>query len=176
MSNSLTGRYVTFTGERMALEGHPLYVGDPAPDFTLIDGSLRSVSLRQMLGRVLLLATVPSLDTEVCSLETRRFDREVVKFGTQISYVTVSMDLPFAQRRWRSETSVEQVDILSDYKERRFATDYGLYIPDLGLLARAVLVLDKAGIVRYQEIVPEVTDEPNYAAALEMAQRLLSSD
>ena len=175
MSEVETPRFVTFTGARMALEGPQIRVGSAAPGFSLTNGKLEAVSLNDFQGRVLLLAAVPSLDTGVCDMEARRFEKEVAELDDRIAYVTVSMDLPFAQARWCGAAEAHRVVTLSDYKHHLFGKDYGVYIPELGLLARSVFVIDPKGVVRYVEIVPEVTHEPNYDAALAKAKELAAA-
>ncbi len=175
MGESKTPRQVGFGGKPLTLEGTEIQVGEAAPSFTLVNGDLKSVSLSDFRGRVILLTTVPSLDTSVCNIETRRFDQEVAKLAGRIAYITVSMDLPFAQKRWCGTAETQSVVTLSDYKNHEFGKSYGIYLTDLGLLARAVFVIDAEGIIRYREIVAEVTHEPDYEAALTAVKGLLTS-
>jgi thiol peroxidase len=116
---------------------------------------------------------VPSLDTSVCDMETRRFNVEAGKLGEDVAIVAVSMDLPFAQKRWCGTADVKNVQTLSDHRDAAFGQAYGVLIKDLRLLARAVFVVDKQGVVRYVELVKEVASEPNYEAALDAARKLL---
>ena len=155
---------VTFGGKEMKLSGQQRNVGDQAPDFTLIDNDLVPKSLHDYSGKKLIV-TVPSLDTGVCDLEATRFNQEAEKMK-DVTVITVSMDLPFAQKRWCVAKEVETMVMLSDYKERKFATDYGVYLEDLALLTRAIFALDENNKITYIEIVPEVTDHPDYDAAL----------
>lgn len=163
---------VKFKGEPMTLLGPELKVGDDAPDVTLINNSLEAVELGSYKGKVVILAVVPSLDTGVCSMQTKRFNQEAADLGDDVEVVTVSMDLPFAQARWCGAEGVQRVTTLSDYKTHDFGKAYGLRIKELGLLTRAVLVVDPAGDIQYIEIVEEITDEPDYAAALAAAKAL----
>ncbi|MCL5065247.1 MAG: thiol peroxidase [Firmicutes bacterium] len=173
MTETNASRFVAFNGSPMALEGAVVNVNDPAPQFALINTDLNLVSSADFLGRVVLLATVPSLDTAVCDLETKKFDHEISTLGNQVAYLTVSMDLPFAQQRWCGSSHVHRVVTLSDYKDHQFGKDYGVYIWELGLLARAVFVIDPTGMLRYREMVSEVTNEPDYVRALSVVNELL---
>jgi thiol peroxidase len=163
---------VTFRGNGVTLLGPELRPGDVAPAFTLPNTSLQPVSLSAYRGRVVLLTSVPSLDTPVCDLETRRFNEEAQKLGSDTAVLTVSMDLPFAQARWCGAAGVDRVTTLSDYKDHAFGHAYGVYIKELGLLARAVFVVDREGVLRYVEYVSEVTNQPNYEAALAAVRAL----
>ncbi len=173
MTETNASRFVAFNGSPMALEGTVVNVDDPAPQFALINTDLKLVSSADFRGCVVLLATVPSLDTAVCDLETKKFDHEISTLGNQVAYLTVSMDLPFAQQRWCGCSDVHRVVTLSDYKDHQFGKDYGVYMMELGLLARAVFVIDPTGILRYREIVSEVTNEPDYVRALSVVNELL---
>ncbi len=161
---------ITLKGNPMTLVGPELKAGDAAPDCTLTGNDLSPVKLSSFRGQVVILASVPSLDTPVCDVETRRFNEEAGKLGADVRVVTVSMDLPFAQKRWCGAAGVAAVTTLSDYREAAFGLSYGVLIKDLRLLARAVFVVDRAGKIRYVELVREVAGEPNYAAALEAAR------
>jgi thiol peroxidase len=134
---------------------------------------MKPVSLSSYRGKVVILATVPSLDTPVCDMETRRFNSEATKLSDDVVILTVSMDLPFAQKRWCGTAGVDRVITLSDHRETALGRAYGLLIKELRLLARAVLVLDRDGIVRHRQLVKEVGDEPDYAAALAVAKSLI---
>ena len=138
-----------------------------APDFTLVTNDLEGKSLSDFAGKVLVLVTVPSLDTPVCDVETRRFNEEAAALGDDVAIAAVSVDLPFAQKRWCGAAGVERVETLSDYKDGSFGNAYGLMIKELALLARAVVVVDRSGKISDVKIVGEVTEEPDYAAVLE---------
>jgi thiol peroxidase len=157
---------VTIHGNPLTLVGDEPKVGDPAPDVELLDGDLNPVKLSSFQGKTVVLATVPSLDTPVCDVETRRFNQEAAKLGGGVVVLAVSMDLPFAQKRWCGAHGIENVVTLSDHREGALGTAFGVLVQELRLLARAVFVVDREGIVRYVEIVKELTAEPDYAAAL----------
>jgi thiol peroxidase len=164
---------VTFKGNGVTLLGPEIQVGQAAPAFSLPNTDLAPVSLADFKNQVVLLTSVPSLDTPVCDLETRRFHEAVGALGPGVQLVTVSMDLPFAQKRWCGANGIDRVMTLSDYRDHAFGHAYGVYIKELGLLARAVFVIDGDGMVRYVEYVPEVTHEPQYDAALNTVKALL---
>lgn len=172
MAQERTG-IVTMQGDGLTLEGRELKKGDRLPDVELINTSLRPVRIADFLGKVLMLVAVPSLDTAVCNLEARRFNQEAEKFGEDVRVVIVSMDLPFAQKRWAEEAGVRTIMTLSDHREAAFGREYGLLLKELRLLARAVLVADRGGRLQYMQIVPEVTHEPDYDAALNTARELV---
>jgi len=157
---------VTMKGSPVTLLGHEVKVGDSAPDFTCIDNDLVPVGLKNWAGRVCILSSVPSLDTPVCDLETRRFNSEAQRLGDSVHILTISMDLPFAQKRWCGAAGVTRVKTLSDHRDASFGMGYGVLILELRLLARAVFVVDASGTVRYSELVPEITEEPDYGAVL----------
>lgn len=162
---------VSMKGNPLTLKGNVVSVGDAAPEVTLVDNGLAEVGLGGFKGSVLILSVVPSLDTGVCAIQTRRFNEEATSLPG-VKVLTVSMDLPFAQKRWADENEVTNLQTLSDHRDAAFGMAYGLLIKELRLLARAVLVVDASGVVRYLELVPEVTDEPNYDAALAAAKSL----
>ncbi|ENK1245072.1 thiol peroxidase [Clostridium botulinum] len=159
---------IKFMGNPMTLEGNEVKVGDVAPEFTAIDNSMKSVSLKDTKG-VRILSVVPSLDTEVCDLETRTFNSKAAEIPNVTIY-TISMDLPFAQVRWCGAHGVDKVITLSDFKDRLVGKNYGTYIKELGLLTRAVFVIDSANKITYVEYVPEVTNQPNFDKILESAK------
>ena len=164
---------VTFKGNPVTLLGPELQVGAAAPEFKVVNNGLQPVTLADSAGKVRLIAVVPSLDTPVCDTMTRKFNEEAGKLPETVAVYTISLDLPFAQKRWCGNAGIAKVQTLSDYQERSFGLNYGLLIDELKLLARAVLVIDKNGKIAYQEIVKEVTAEPDYAAALAAARALL---
>ena len=155
---------VTFQGNPLTLEGTQVKVGDNAPNFTVVNNDLNEVSLNDTKGKRIFL-TVPSLDTPVCDTEVRRFNEEASKLDNVTVY-TVSMDLPFAQARWCGAAGVNNVVTVSDYKDKVFSKNYGAYINELGLLTRAVFVVDENNKVTYVEYLNEITEEPNYDKAL----------
>ena len=157
---------VTFKGRPLTLLGPEVRVGRPAPDFTAVANDLSEVSLSSLRGKVVLLASVPSLDTPVCDRETRRFNEEASALGDDVRVVAVSMDLPFAQKRWCGGAGIDRVVTLSDHRDAAFGRAYGVLIQELRLLARAVFVIDAEGVLRHAQVVPEVAQEPDYDAAL----------
>jgi thiol peroxidase len=165
---------VTTKGNPVTLLGNEVKVGQKAPDVELVANDLAKVRLSSLWqGKVCILSAVSSLDTRVCDMETRRFNEEAGKMGAGLVILTVSMDLPFAQRRWCGAAGVENVITLSDYQEAAFGKSYGILIKDSHLLARAVFVVDKQGTIRYIELVKEIGSEPNYGAALNAARELM---
>jgi thiol peroxidase len=165
---------VTFKGTPVVLAGREVKVGQPAPDFSAVDTSLQPVRLADARGKVVILSAVPSLDTPVCDTETRRFNQEAAKLPGGIEVWTISMDLPFAQKRWCGAAGIDRVKTLSDFRDRSFGQSYGVAIsggPLAGLTARAVFVVGKDGTVKHVEYVREITSEPNYDAALSAAKQ-----
>ncbi|HUT36865.1 MAG TPA: thiol peroxidase [Planctomycetota bacterium] len=165
---------ITIHGNPLTLVGPELKVGDRAPDFTALDNALNPVKLSSFRGKVVVLASVPSLDTPTCDIETRRFNEEAASLGKDVAVLTVSMDLPFAQKRWCGAAGVENVQTLSDHRDAAFGTAYGVLIKELRLLARAVFVVDKAGIVQHVQLVKEVANEPDYTPVLAAVRKLAS--
>ncbi|MEM6731865.1 MAG: thiol peroxidase [Myxococcota bacterium] len=164
---------VTFKGNPLTLSGDPVEVGQKAPASTLTANDMSDKSVEAWDGKVRVINVVPSLDTPVCDTQTRTFNQRASELGDDVVVLTVSRDLPFAQNRWCGAAGIERVQVLSDYKTHAFGNDYGLTMKEMGLLARSVLVLDKDGTVKYQEIVGEMTSEPNYEAAFDAAKALL---
>ena len=163
---------ITLHGNPMTLVGSDIRMGDVAPEAELLDNDLKPVRLSDYRGKIVILSVVPSLDTPVCDMQTRRFNTEAAKLSDDVVILTVSMDLPFAQKRWCGAAGVDQVITLSDHRTAAFGQDFGLLIKELRLLARAVLVLDREGVTRYYQLVKEVGDEPDYAAALDAVRTL----
>jgi thiol peroxidase len=165
---------VTFKGNPMTLVGPALKPSDRAPDFKLIANDLSEVTLDDALAngtRAALLIVVPSIDTSVCSLETAKFNKQVRDLAQdKIATFTVSEDLPFAQKRWAEQEQVKSLQLLSDYKDHSFGKAYGVWIKELGLLARSVFIVDKSGTIRYANIVPEVALEPDYDEVIAAAR------
>jgi len=162
----------TFKGNPLTLIGPVLQPGDKAPDFTALDSALSPVTLAAAKGKVAILVSVPSLDTPVCDLETRRFNKEAASLGSGVAVLTISMDLPFAQARWCGAAGIQNVKTLSDHRDASFGTAYGVLIKELRLLARAVFVVDREGVIRYVQLVKEMTHEPDYEAVLAAVERL----
>jgi thiol peroxidase len=161
---------ITFQQEPVTLLGTEIKVGDQAPDFTVLSNGLKEVTLADYKGKVRLIATVPSIDTGVCSEETKRFNEEADKIDN-VQVLTISMDLPFAQQRWCAANGIKKLDTLSDHRDASFGENYGVLIKELRLLARAIFVIDSNDKVTYVEYVDEVTNHPDYEAALTAAKQ-----
>ncbi|MBN1140645.1 MAG: thiol peroxidase [Deltaproteobacteria bacterium] len=164
---------VTLKGNPVTLAGEMPAIGQVAPDCDLVGNDLSPVALRAFRGKVCILLSVPSLDTAVCDTEARRFNQEAARMGQDVAVVVVSVDLPFAQQRWCGAAGVERVLTLSDHRDVAFGKTFGVLIKELRLLARAVFILDRGGVVRYSQLIPEVTQEPDYEAALAAAADLV---
>ena len=160
----------TLRGDPKTLIGPELKPGDKAPDFSVVDTSLKPVTLAGTGDHVRIFSVVPSLDTPVCDAQTKRFNEEAAKLPS-VDIYTVSMDLPFAQKRWCGAFGVDNVKMLSDHKDGSFGSQYGTLIKELHLLARCVFVVDKNDNVTYVEYVKEVAEQPNYEAALAAARK-----
>jgi len=161
-------------GNPLTLIGPELKAGDSAPDFKLVDNSLKSVSLADTGHNVRIISVVPSLDTPVCDAQTKRFNEEAAKLPG-VDILTVSMDLPFAQKRWCGAFGVDKVKMLSDHRDASFGTNYGTLIKDLRIESRAIFVLDQKNTIRHAEYVKEVADFPNYDTALAAARAAASA-
>lgn len=171
----MAAKTVTMRGNPLALEGDMPQPGSPAPDVELLDNELQPVRLSDYRGRVCVISSVPSLDTPVCDMETRRFNAEAAGLGDDVVVLTVSMDLPFAQKRWCGAAGVERVVTLSDHRRAEFGHKFGVLIPDLRLLARAVFLVDRDGRVRYVQLVEEIAEEPDYAEVIDEVKALTSA-
>jgi len=163
---------VTMGGNPVTLVGTEVKVGDKAPDFTALKADLSPYSLSDVEDKVKIISVVPSLDTGVCELQTIRFNEEATNLEG-VAILTVSMDLPFAQKRFCSANDIDKVVTLSDHRDLDFGTKYGFEIEELRLLARGIVVLDEDNVVRYVQYVPEATDHPDYDKALEAARNLI---
>jgi thiol peroxidase len=159
----------TLMGNPFTLLGPELKIGDAAPEFTSLDNGLKPVTLADTGSGVRIFSVVPSLDTPVCDMQTKRFNDEAGKLG-DITIYTVSMDLPFAQKRWCGAFGVDHVKMLSDHKDGSFGAAYGTLIKELRILSRAIFVVDKNNIIRHAEYVKEVSEHPNYDAAMAAAR------
>lgn len=164
---------VTMKGNPITLMGTELQVGDKAPDFVAIDNDLNPVSFDSFRGKVCIVSSVPSLDTPVCDMETRRFNDEAGRLDDDVEILTISMDLPFAQKRWCGAAGVDKVQTLSDHRDAAFGQGYGVLIKGFRLLARAVFVVDKEGTIRYIELVKEIASEPDYDSILTAVKELV---
>jgi thioredoxin-dependent peroxiredoxin len=164
---------VTFAGNPLTLVGPALKTGDRAPDATLLDKELKDVNINRFPGKVKVISVTPSLDPPVCDLQARRFNQEAGALGSGVDVLNVSMDLPFALARFCASAGIEAVTLLSDHRDASFGNAYGVLIKELRLLTRAIFVVDAAGVIRYIEIVPEITKEPDYAKAIEAVKKLI---
>ncbi|CEM60629.1 thiol peroxidase [Treponema phagedenis] len=161
---------ITMAGNPVSLTGTLVKVGDKAPDFLVKNKELGNVALKDTKGLRLFVA-VPSLDTPVCDMEVRKFHKEAAAVP-QVETIVLSMDLPFAQARWCGAAGIDTLTIYSDFYNHSFGKNYGLYISELGLLARAIIIVDAANTVRYVQVVPEVTHEPDYADVIKALKAL----
>jgi thioredoxin-dependent peroxiredoxin len=163
---------VTINGNPMTLEGNEVKVGDSAPEFEVLDNDLNLFRFSSKQQKITIITSLPSLDTSVCDMETRRFNQEASSLGDDVQVLAISMDLPFAQKRWCAAAGVKNVLTLSDHRNASFGMAYGVLIKEVRLLARAVFVVGKDNIVRYHELVAEVGSEPDYQAALKAVREL----
>jgi thiol peroxidase len=163
---------VTFKGGPLTLTGDEVKVGQKAPDFVGIDNNLSPVKFLSYLGKVCIISSVVSLDTPVCDTQTRKFNEEAGRLGAEVVILTLSMDLPFAQKRWCGAAGVDRIQTLSDHRDASFGTSYGVLIKELRLLARAVFLVDRKGVLQYNELVKEVTHEPDYDALLKELKKI----
>ena len=159
----------TLKGNPLTLIGPELKPGDPAPDFTTTDGALKPVSLKDTGNNVRIISVVPSLDTPVCDAQTKKFNEAAASLPG-VDIITVSMDLPFAQKRWCGAFGVDNVKMLSDHKDGSFGSNYGTLIKELRIESRAIFVVDQANTIKHAEYVKEVADHPNYESALGAAR------
>ena len=160
---------ITFKNNSVTLLGNEVSVGDQAPDFTVLANDLSPVTLANSKGKVRIISVVPSIDTGVCDAQTRRFNEDASNLSN-VEVLTISMDLPFAQKRWCASNGLENVQTLSDHRDASFGEAYGVLIKELRLLARSVFVVDSNDKVTYVEYVSEATNHPNYEAAIEAAK------
>ncbi len=163
---------VSMHGNPLMLIGKELSEGDSAPDAELLDNDLNPIKLSSFQGKVCVISSVPSLDTPVCDMETRRFNEAAGQLGDDVVIITVSVDLPFAQKRWCGAAGVEKVITLSDHRDKSFGTAYGVLIKELRLLARSIFILDRNGTIQYIQHVKELSEEPDYDAVLEAVKRI----
>ena len=160
-------RIVTIKDKPFTLLGQLVKAGDPAPDAELVANDFSPVKLSSYAGKPRLISVVNSLDTGICDMQTHKFNEEAVKLGGDVVVLTISADLPFAQKRWCGASGLENVVTLSDHKDMAFANAYGVHIQERRLTSRAVFVVDRQNVVRYVEYLPEVASHPDYDAALQ---------
>ena len=158
---------IKFKGSPLNLNGRQVQVGDAAPDAEVLSNDMSAVKLSAFRGKVCVICSVPSLDTPVCDTEVRKFNEHSTSLGDDVVVLAISMDLPFAQQRWCGTAGIQNVRTFSDHRNAEFGNAYGILIEQLRLLARAIFIVDKEGIIRYVEVVEEMTNEPDYDAALE---------
>lgn len=165
---------VTSRGNPLTVLGNLVKPGDAAPDFKLTANDMSQVTLQDSAGKVRLISVVPSLDTGICDAQTRRFNEEVANFSDNAVVLTVSADLPFAQKRWCGAAGIDRVQTLSDHRDMNFGDAYGTHVAELRLEQRSIFVIDANDVVRYVEYVPEIGQHPDYEAALTAVRRSLS--
>ncbi|OCS93016.1 thiol peroxidase [Caryophanon latum] len=164
---------ITFKNGPVTLLGTEVKVGDKAPNFTVLANDLSPVTLENSAGKVRLISVVPSIDTGVCDQQTRKFNEAAAELGENVVILTVSVDLPFAQKRWCAAAGIENVQTVSDHRDLSFGQAYGVAIEELRLLARAIFVVDAEGTVTYVEYVSEATNHPDYEAAIAAVKALV---
>jgi thiol peroxidase len=164
---------VTMKGNPLTLVGNEVTVGDKAPGFEVLDHNLSPVRFSSFGGKICMLSSVPSLDTPVCDVQTRRFNEEAGKLSEDVVILTISMDLPFAQKRWCGAAGVTRVQTLSDHRDAAFGMSYGVLIKELRLLARAIFLVDRDGTIQYVNLIKEITNEPDYDAVLSAVSKLV---
>lgn len=166
-------RNITFKGGPLALSGRILKTGNPAPDFKVVTQDLQEVSLSDFKDKIKVISSFPSLDTPVCDLQVKEFNKKAAQVSSEVVILGISKDLPFAQKRFCSANDIKNEIVLSDYKSSSFGINYGVLIKNLNLLARSVFIVDKNGIVRYIQIVEELTSPPDYADALNNLEKVI---
>ncbi len=162
---------IAFQGNPLTLLGPELRVGDKAPEFIVLDNELKEVGLKDFKGKVKLISATPSLDTPVCDMQARRFNQEAAKLPDSVVVINISMDLPFAISRFCTSAGIDKIKTLSDHREASFGNSYGILIKELRLLARSIFIIDKDDIIKYIEIVPEITNHPDYEKAIEEVKK-----
>jgi len=163
---------ITMKGNPVTLAGKEIKVGDKAPNFTVIDNDMNEVSFETFKGKKVIISVVPSLDTSVCEFQTTSFNERASEIE-DVVILTISVDLPFAQKRFCVGKGIDKVKVYSDHRDLSFGKEYGFIIEELRLLARGIVVVDKEGIVKYVEYVKEVTEHPDYDKAIEEAKKLI---
>jgi len=164
--------FVTFKGTPLTLMGQPPQVGSKAPEFSALRGDLSPFSLASAAGKTVVISSALSLDTSTCAAQARHFNQDAAALGDDVKVIVISMDLPFAQKRFCATEGIANLETLSDHRDASFGTAYGMLMKELRLLARGIFVIDKGGILRYQQLVPEASHEPEYAPALEAVREL----
>lgn len=160
-------------GKPLTLVGNEVKAGDKAPDFTVLNSAMETVRLDDYRGKVVVISTLPSLETQICDLETRRFSAEAEKLGGDVVFISISMDLPLAQKRWSDEAEVKNIQLVSDHKDASFGLAYGVLIKELRLLARTVFIIGKNGKIEYIQYVKETASEPDYDEVLAAVMKIM---
>jgi len=163
---------ITFQGGPLTLTGSEVRLGDKAPDFKVLDGGLKETGLKDFAGKIKIISVTPSLDTPVCDIQARRFNAEATNLPADVIVLNISMDLPFAISRFCTSAGIDKVKAYSDHRDASFGNGYGVLIKELRLLARSIFIIDKNDVIRYIEIVPEVTKEPDYERALKELKKI----
>lgn len=161
---------------QVVLLGYKRQLEDVAPDFKVVDANFKKVSLADYKGKTIMISVVPSIDTGICSLQTKRFNAEIANLPQDVILLTISTDLPFAQKRYCQQENIDKLPVLSDAVWRDFGSNYGLLIKDMGILTRAVLIINNKGKLVYQQLVPELAQEPDYDAALTALNAVLTQN
>jgi len=164
---------VTVKGNPVTLIGSEIKAGDKAPDFTVVDGDLKEVRLKDFAGKIKVISVSASLDTPVCDMQARRFNQEAATLPVDVVILNITMDLPFAISRFCTTAGIDKVHAYSDHRDASFGNAYGVLIKELRLLARSIFIIDKNDVLRYIEIVPELTNHPDYDKALSAVRKLL---
>lgn len=167
---------VKFKGNPLTLVGNELGIGDSAPDFVVLDGDLKEIGLKDFSGKIKIISVTPSLDTPVCDMQARRFNKEAANLPEDVVVLNISMDLPFAISRFCTVAGIDKVKAFSDHGDASFGRAYGVLIKELRLLTRAIFIIDRDNLIRYIEIVPEITDQPDYDRAIKEVKRLIQAD
>lgn len=163
----------TYRGAPLTLIGRPLAHGDPLPDVSLLDPDWRVVRLWSLVGKPVLISVVPSLDTGVCDAQTRRFSHEGESLGPGVTVVTISADLPWRQASWAKDAGARSITFLSDHLDMAFGKCAGVWVKEMRIDMRAIIAADAHGIVRYTEYVPEISQHPDYDAAIDAVRSLV---
>lgn len=167
---------VKFKGNPLTLVGNELGIGDSAPDFVVLDGDLKEIGLKDFSGKIKIISVTPSLDTPVCDMQARRFNQEAANLPEDVVVLNISMDLPFAISRFCTVAGIDKVKAFSDHRDASFGRAYGVLIKELRLLTRAIFIIDRDNLIRYIEIVPEITNQPDYDRAIKEVRRLIQAD
>lgn len=166
---------ITMKGNPLTLLGDERTVGDKAPDFVVLDSDLKEIILKDFSGKIKIVSVTPSLDTPVCDMQARRFNQDAANLPEDVVVINVSMDLPFAIARFCTTAGIDKVKAYSDHRDASFGNAYGVLIKEARLLARSIFVIDKDDVIQYIEIVPELTEQPDYDRALEAVRKLLGN-